>query len=37
MTLGQFLSVLRARWWVLLLVLALTVGTTVGVSLMLPK
>lgn len=37
MTLGQFLSVLRARWWVLLLVLALTVGTTVGVSLLLPK
>lgn len=37
MTLGQFLSVLRARWWVLLLVLALTVGTTVAVSLLLPK
>lgn len=37
MTLGQFLSVLRARWWVLLLVLALTVGTTVAVSLILPK
>ncbi|MBI3154201.1 MAG: chain length determinant protein EpsF [Burkholderiales bacterium] len=37
MTLGQFLSVLRARWWVVLLVLALTVGTTVAVSLLLPK
>lgn len=37
MTLGQFLSVLRARWWVLLLVLALTVGTTVAVSMILPK
>lgn len=37
MTFGQFLSVLRARWWVMLLILALTVGTTVGVSLWLPK
>lgn len=37
MTFGQFLSILRARWWVVVLVLALTVGTTVAVSLLLPK
>ena len=37
MTFGQFLSILRARWWVLLLVLCLTVSTTVGVSLVVPK
>lgn len=37
MTFGQFLSILRARWWVLLLVLGLTVATTVVVSLLLPK
>jgi polysaccharide biosynthesis transport protein len=37
MTFGQFLSILRARWWVVLLVLALTVGTTLVVSLLLPK
>ncbi len=37
MTFGQFLSILRARWWVVLLVLVLTVGTTVSVSLLLPK
>jgi chain length determinant protein EpsF len=37
MTFTQFLSILRARWWVMLLVLALTVGTTVAVSLLLPK
>jgi len=37
MTFGQFLSVLRARWWVLVLILVLTVGTTVGVSMVLPK
>jgi len=37
MTFGQFLSILRARWWVVLLVLGLTVGTTVVVSLLLPK
>jgi succinoglycan biosynthesis transport protein ExoP len=34
---GQFFSVLRARWWVAALVLLLTVGTTLGISLMLPK
>jgi polysaccharide biosynthesis transport protein len=37
MSFTQFLSILRARWWVLLLVLVLTVGTTVVVSLLLPK
>ena len=37
MNLSQFLSILRARWWVAALVLALTVGTAVGISLMLPK
>lgn len=37
MTFSQFLSILRARWWVALLVLLLTVATTVGVSLMLPR
>jgi len=37
MTFGQFLSILRARWWVAALVFLLTVGTTVGVSTMLPK
>ena len=37
MTLGQFLTILRARWWVILLTLALVVTTTVVVSLLLPK
>ena len=37
MTFGQFLSILRARWWVVVLVLGLTVATTVVVSLLLPK
>jgi polysaccharide biosynthesis transport protein len=37
MTFTQFLSILRARSWVVLLVLGLTVGTTVAVSLFLPK
>jgi chain length determinant protein EpsF len=37
MTFGQFLSILRARWWVVLLVLGLTVATTVVVSLLLPS
>jgi len=37
MTFGQFLSILRARWWVALLVFGLTVATTVVVSLLLPK
>ena len=37
MTLGQFLSILKARWWLALLVLVLTVALTFGVSLLLPK
>ena len=37
MTFGQFLSILRARWWVVALVLGLTVATTLVVSLLLPK
>ena len=37
MTFGQFLSILRARWWVALLVLTLTVGATLAVSLIMPK
>lgn len=37
MTLGQFLAILRARWWVVLLVLCIIVGSTVAVSLVLPK
>ena len=37
MTFTQFLSILRARWWVALLVLGLTVGGTLAVSLILPK
>lgn len=37
MSFGQFLSILKARWWAALLVLVLTVGTTVAVSLLLPK
>jgi uncharacterized protein involved in exopolysaccharide biosynthesis len=37
MSFGQFISRLKARWWAALLVLGLTIGTTVGVSLMLPK
>lgn len=37
MSLTQFLAILRARWWVALLVFLLTVGTTLGVSLLLPK
>jgi len=37
MTLGQFLTVLRARRWAFLLVLGLTVLTTVVLSMLLPK
>jgi len=37
MTFGQFLSILRARWLVALIVLVLTVATTLVVSLLLPK
>jgi len=37
MTFGQFLSILRARWLLALLVLVLTVVVTLVVSLLLPK
>lgn len=37
MTFGQFLSILRARWLVALLVFGLTVATALVVSLLLPK
>ncbi|HEV8692659.1 MAG TPA: chain length determinant protein EpsF [Lysobacter sp.] len=37
MSLGQFLSILRARWGVAALVLFLTVGTTLAISLLLPR
>jgi chain length determinant protein EpsF len=37
MTLGQFLTILRARWLVALLTFVLVVGSTVAVSLWLPK
>ena len=37
MTFGQFLAILHARYLAALLVLLVTVGTTVGVSLLLPK
>lgn len=37
MTAGQFLSILRARWWLALLALLVTVGSALGVSLILPK
>ena len=37
MTFGQFLSILRARWWVVVLIFALTLLGTLAVSLMLPK
>lgn len=37
MTFTQFLGILRARWWIALGTLLLTVGTTVAVSLLLPK
>ncbi|MCY7315907.1 MAG: chain length determinant protein EpsF [Rubrivivax sp.] len=37
MTFGQFLSILRARWWLALAVLLGTVLLTVGASLLMPK
>jgi succinoglycan biosynthesis transport protein ExoP len=37
MSLGQFLSILRARWKVASLVLLVTVGTTLLISLLLPR
>ncbi|MBT9500179.1 MAG: chain length determinant protein EpsF [Burkholderiaceae bacterium] len=37
MSFGQFLSILRARKWVALLIFVLTVATTLVISLLLPK
>ena len=37
MTFGQFIAILRARFWSALLVFIVTVATTVGVSMVLPK
>jgi succinoglycan biosynthesis transport protein ExoP len=37
MTFAQFLGILRARWWIAVGTLILTVGATVVVSLLLPK
>lgn len=37
MTFGQFLSILRARWWVAALIVAVAVGATLVISLLLPK
>ena len=37
MNFSQFLSILRARWWVAVLVLLLTVGSGLGISLLSPK
>lgn len=34
---GQFFAILRARWWVALLMFTLTVGIAIAVSLLLPK
>jgi polysaccharide biosynthesis transport protein len=37
MSLTQFFSILKARWWVALTLFLVTVTTAIGVSLMLPK
>ncbi len=37
MTFGQFLSILKARWWLVLLIIGTVVGVTLVISLMLPK
>ncbi|MFO1217428.1 MAG: chain length determinant protein EpsF [Burkholderiaceae bacterium] len=37
MNLSQFLSILRGRWPVALLIFALTVGTAIGISMVLPR
>jgi polysaccharide biosynthesis transport protein len=37
MTFGQFLSILRARWWAALLVLSLALGIAIAFNLLLPK
>jgi hypothetical protein len=36
MTLSQLLYILRARWNVVMLIVVLTVGLALGISLMLP-
>jgi polysaccharide biosynthesis transport protein len=37
MTFGQFLSILRARWWVALLVLSLALGLAIALNMLLPR
>jgi len=37
MTFGQFLSILKARWWLVLLVIAVATFGTLGINLLLPK
>lgn len=37
MSLGQLIGIIRARWWVSLLVLLVVAGLTIGVSFLLPK
>jgi len=37
MNFSQFLLILRARWWVVFLALLVTVGSTLAISLLLPK
>lgn len=37
MSFANFIAIVRARWWLVLLVLVVTVGTAVAVSLVLPK
>ncbi len=37
MNLSQFLSILRARWWVAVLIFLLTVGSAIGISLVQTK
>ncbi len=37
MSFGQFLSILRARWWLALLVLLLTLASTLGASLLVAR
>jgi polysaccharide biosynthesis transport protein len=37
MTFGQFLSILRARWWVALLVLSLALGIAIALNMLLPR
>jgi len=37
MSFGQFISILKARWWVAALIFGLTVLTTLVISLLMPK